>query len=113
MVGLSWRDVGKKYAGDAEAENKLVAKVKKGGKGVWGQVCIGAGLMNFLNGLHLQGDGAKTLSGASIDSHEIQAAFCEDGERLLAWIVSGTPARTAHGKRMVDASRVLTDWATC
>lgn len=38
MVGPSWRDVGKKYAGDAEAENKLVAKVKKGGKGVWGQV---------------------------------------------------------------------------
>lgn len=38
LVGPSWRDVGKKYAGDAEAENKLVAKVKKGGKGVWGQV---------------------------------------------------------------------------
>ncbi len=38
MVGPSWRDVGKKYAGDAEAENKLVTKVKKGGKGVWGQV---------------------------------------------------------------------------
>lgn len=38
MVGPSWRDVGKKYAGDAEAENRLVAKVKKGGKGVWGQV---------------------------------------------------------------------------
>lgn len=38
MVGPSWRDVGKKYAGDVDAENKLVAKVKKGGKGVWGQV---------------------------------------------------------------------------
>ena len=38
MVGPSWRDVGKKYAGDAEAEDRLVVKVKKGGKGVWGQV---------------------------------------------------------------------------
>lgn len=76
-------------------------------------LCIGAGLMNFLNGLHLQGYGAKTLSGASIDSHEIQAAFCDEGERLLAWIVVGTPARTAHGKRIDDASRVLTDWPAC
>lgn len=38
LVGPSWRDVGKKYAGDAEAESMLVTKVKKGGKGVWGQV---------------------------------------------------------------------------
>ena len=73
-------------------------------------LCIGAGLMNFLNGLHLQGYGAKTLSGASIDSPEIQAAFCGEGERLLAWIVVGTPARTAHGKRIDDATRVITAW---
>lgn len=38
MVGPSWRDVGKKYAGVADAEEKLVAKVRKGGKGVWGEV---------------------------------------------------------------------------
>lgn len=38
MVGPSWRDVGKKYAGDADAESRLVTKVKKGGKGVWGEV---------------------------------------------------------------------------
>jgi cytochrome c len=38
MVGPSWRDVGKKYAGVADAEAKLVAKVRKGGKGVWGEV---------------------------------------------------------------------------
>lgn len=73
-------------------------------------LCIGAGLMNFLNGLHLQGYGAKTLSGASIDSPEIQAAFCGEGERLLAWIVVGTPTRTAHGKRIDDATRVITAW---
>lgn len=38
MVGPSWKDVGKKYAGDAEAEARLVTKVRKGGKGVWGEV---------------------------------------------------------------------------
>jgi len=29
-------------------------------------VCIGAGIMNFLNVLHLMGYGAKVLSGASV-----------------------------------------------
>jgi cytochrome c len=38
LVGPSWRDVGKKYAGVADAEDRLVAKVRKGGKGVWGEV---------------------------------------------------------------------------
>ncbi len=38
LVGPSWQDIGKKYAGDAEAEARLIAKAKKGGVGVWGQV---------------------------------------------------------------------------
>lgn len=38
LVGPSWTDVAKKYDGDATAEGKLIAKVKKGGGGVWGQV---------------------------------------------------------------------------
>lgn len=38
LVGPSWTDIGKKYAGDAGAEARLVAKAKKGGVGVWGQV---------------------------------------------------------------------------
>lgn len=76
-------------------------------------LCIGAGLMNFLNGLHLQGYGAKTLSGASIQCTDIQRAFCGEGEQLLAWIVVGTPSRTAHGKRIDDATQVLTAWSAC
>lgn len=74
-------------------------------------LCIGAGLMNFLNSLHLQGYGAKTLSGTSIESPDIQRAFCDDGEQLLAWIVVGTPSRTTHCKHIDDARRVLTDWS--
>lgn len=37
-VGPAYADVAKKYAGQKDAEAKLVAKVKKGGTGVWGQV---------------------------------------------------------------------------
>lgn len=73
-------------------------------------LCIGAGLMNFLNALHLMGFGAKTLSGASIRDPDIQGSFCADGEVLLAWIVVGTPQRSTHAKRPDDATRVLTRW---
>ncbi len=37
-VGPAWREVGKKYSGQADAEDKLLVKVKKGGKDVWGPV---------------------------------------------------------------------------
>ncbi len=74
-------------------------------------MCIGAGLMNFLNALHLLGFGAKTLSGASVLDQALQRAFCADGERLLAWIVAGTPTRTAHARSIQDATRVLSAWS--
>jgi cytochrome c len=38
LVGPAYKDVAKKYAGDAGAEQMLFEKVKKGGKGTWGQV---------------------------------------------------------------------------
>lgn len=38
VVGPAWQDVGKKYAGVADAEAQLVSKVKKGTKGTWGPV---------------------------------------------------------------------------
>ncbi len=38
VVGPSYKDVSKKYKGDAGAAAKLADKVKKGGSGVWGQV---------------------------------------------------------------------------
>jgi cytochrome c len=36
VLGPSMKDVAAKYKGDATAEAKLIAKVKKGGSGVWG-----------------------------------------------------------------------------
>jgi cytochrome c len=38
VVGPSYKDVAKKYAGNAAAAATLEAKVKKGGSGVWGTV---------------------------------------------------------------------------
>lgn len=38
MVGPSYQDVAKKYAGKADAPAMLADKVKKGGKGNWGQI---------------------------------------------------------------------------
>ncbi|MCM2336895.1 MAG: cytochrome C biogenesis protein CcsA, partial [Pseudomonas sp.] len=36
LVGPSYQDVAKKYAGDAGAAAKLAEKIQKGGSGVWG-----------------------------------------------------------------------------
>lgn len=40
LVGPSYQDVAKKYKGNAEAVKTLVAKVKKGGSGVWGAAAM-------------------------------------------------------------------------
>lgn len=40
VVGPAYKDVAAKYAGQADAEEKLVAKVSKGGKGVWGSMAM-------------------------------------------------------------------------
>lgn len=38
VVGPALKDIAAKYAGDATAQARLVAKVRAGGKGVWGNV---------------------------------------------------------------------------
>jgi cytochrome c len=38
LVGPSYADVAKKYAGQADAEAKLAASIKAGGSGKWGPV---------------------------------------------------------------------------
>jgi cytochrome c len=38
LVGPAYKDVAAKYAGQKDAEQKLVQKVIKGGSGVWGPV---------------------------------------------------------------------------
>ncbi|NTV71591.1 MAG: c-type cytochrome [Azonexaceae bacterium] len=38
LVGPAYKDVAAKYKGNAGAVDTLAAKVKAGGKGVWGQI---------------------------------------------------------------------------
>ena len=38
VVGPAYKDVAKKYAGDAKAPDMLASKIIKGGSGVWGPV---------------------------------------------------------------------------
>ena len=38
LVGPSYKDIAAKYAGQADAADKLATKVIKGGSGVWGPV---------------------------------------------------------------------------
>ncbi len=38
LVGPAYRDIAKKYAGNAQAVDMLASKVKKGGAGVWGPI---------------------------------------------------------------------------
>jgi cytochrome c len=38
VVGPAYKDVAAKYASDKSAEDKLVAKVMKGGSGTWGAI---------------------------------------------------------------------------
>ena len=38
MVGPAYKDVAAKYKGDAAALDTLVAKVKAGGVGTWGEI---------------------------------------------------------------------------
>ena len=38
LIGPSFKDVAAKYKGNAGAEAKLIASVKKGGAGTWGQI---------------------------------------------------------------------------
>jgi cytochrome c len=38
LVGPAYKEVAKKYAGDAKAVDMLATKIQKGGSGVWGAV---------------------------------------------------------------------------
>lgn len=73
-------------------------------------VCIGAGLMNFMNALHLMGFGAKVLSGGSVRDEGIRQAFCTEGESVVAWIVAGTPRARPTPKGADDPDGIVAVW---
>ncbi len=40
IVGPGYQEIAKKYAGQKDAEAKLIAKVKSGGAGTWGPIAM-------------------------------------------------------------------------
>jgi nitroreductase len=73
-------------------------------------ICVGAGLMNFVNALHLMGFGTKVLSGASVRDENIRQAFCGADETVVAWIVAGTPRGRSIAKRDDDLEGAIAEW---
>lgn len=73
-------------------------------------MCLGGALTNFLNALHLMGYGAKLLSGRKVDDPGLRAAFCDQGEQLVGWIVAGTPTAAAHARVEDDPDSVFGQW---
>ncbi len=55
IIGPAYKDVAKKYKGDASAEARLIAKVKTGGTGVWGTAAMPP------NSPHVKDDDIKTI----------------------------------------------------
>ena len=54
VIGPSSKEIATKYRGDKNAEPALIAKVKKGGKGVWGE-------MPMPPNAHVKDEDVKTL----------------------------------------------------
>jgi len=73
-------------------------------------MCVGAGLMNFLNALHVMGFAAKSLSGLSVSDEAIKAAFCDADESLACWIVAGRPRQPAHPRQPEPVAPFLETW---
>jgi cytochrome c len=55
IIGPAYKDVAAKYKGNKDAEAMLIAKVKKGGSGVWGPMPMPA------NSPQVKDDDIKTL----------------------------------------------------
>lgn len=55
ILGPAYKDVAAKYRGQADAETKLIAKVKAGGSGSWGPIPMPA------NSPHVKDEDIRTL----------------------------------------------------
>jgi len=69
-------------------------------------IAVGGALTNLLNALHLQGFGAKMLSGHRTRDPKIAAAFCQAGEQLVGWVSTGTPTSVPKARTRDDPARI-------
>lgn len=73
-------------------------------------IAAGGALANFLTALHFLGFGAKVLSGRKTADPEICRAFCEEGETLVGWIVTGTATKEPHPRESDNPGSILRRW---
>ena len=72
---------------------------------------VGAGVMNLLNALHVMGYGAKVLGGSLARSASLRSAFCNDGEQIACWVITGSREPKAPDDPVRRQARdLLTDW---
>lgn len=73
-------------------------------------MAVGGALTHFLSALHLMGFAGKTLSGHKCRHPAVFGAFCQPGERLVAFLCLGTPRRSIEARETDDPDSVLSDW---
>jgi len=69
-------------------------------------IAVGGALTNLLNALHLQGFGAKMLSGHRVRDPRIAAAFCGPEEQLVGWVSTGTATAAPKARAIDDPVRI-------
>lgn len=72
--------------------------------------CVGGAIANALAALHFMGYGGKMVSGERVEDPAIASAFCAPGEKLLGWILAGTPTDPAKPRGDVDPDLILRDF---
>jgi len=69
--------------------------------------CIGGAITNALNALHTMGYAGKMLSGGKVRDQILNQAFCQTGERLVGWIVAGSPIKPPRAKTQKSTEKIL------
>lgn len=73
-------------------------------------LCVGAAMGNFMNAVHLQGYGAKILSGRKCRHPALVQAFCEPGEQLVGFTCIGTPTRELEARERDEPGTRFSNW---
>ena len=72
--------------------------------------CVGGAISNALTALHFMGYGAKIVSGARAADAAIEGAYCSKGEKLVGWIVTGTPKGAVKPRGEFDPGPIISEF---
>jgi nitroreductase len=69
--------------------------------------CVGGAISNAVTALHFMGYAAKVVSGTRASDPAIEGAYCGEGEKLVGWIVAGTPKGPVTPRGEFDPASIL------